>query len=164
MVRINPGPVKLSLFVYLISHIFAQGNYILLILYSRGPQVNTIFWDFPLDIETWTWPRTFPTFHPFHRSTAHTDRCRIEIIIIIIKKKNSCHTFKYKWLAWSCFLQSVTQNSHNTVLPMFFYRILFNILGKKQTTSSQQHSFAAGNLSKHFLSYIISVGTDIVIN
>ena len=87
MVRINPGPVKLSLFVYLISHIFAQGNYILLILYSRGPQVNTIFWDFPLDIETWTWPRTFPTFHPFHRSTAHTNRCRIEIIIIIIKKK-----------------------------------------------------------------------------
>lgn len=38
--------------VYLISHIFAQGNYILLILYSQEPQVNTIFLDFPLDPET----------------------------------------------------------------------------------------------------------------
>lgn len=54
MVRINPGPVKLSFFVYLISQIFAQENYILPILCSRGPQVNTIFLDFPLDIETWT--------------------------------------------------------------------------------------------------------------
>ena len=73
MVRINPGPVKLSFFVYLISHIFAQGNYILLILYRRGPQVNTTFLDFLLDIETWTWPRTFSCPYPFQRSTAHTD-------------------------------------------------------------------------------------------
>lgn len=49
MVRINTVPVNLSFLVYLISHIFAQGNYILLILYSRGPQVNSQLysWIFP---------------------------------------------------------------------------------------------------------------------
>lgn len=52
MVSINPGPEKMSLFVYLISHIFAQGNYILLILYSGGRQVSAVFLGFPLDIES----------------------------------------------------------------------------------------------------------------
>lgn len=60
--------------MYLISHTFAQGNYILLILYSWGLQVNSIFLDFPWDIETWTWPKTFSASYSFHRATAHTDR------------------------------------------------------------------------------------------
>lgn len=73
MVRINPGPVKLSFFVYLISHVFAQGNYILLILYSCGPQVNTIFLD--LSLGYWymnmtqdiLWLLSFSQVHCSHR-------------------------------------------------------------------------------------------------
>lgn len=40
------GLKKKSILMYFISHIFAQGNYILLILYSRGPWVSTILLSF----------------------------------------------------------------------------------------------------------------------
>lgn len=45
LVRINCGTVELSFSVYLISHIFAQGNYTFLILCSQGLCVNTRFLD-----------------------------------------------------------------------------------------------------------------------
>lgn len=91
MVSINPGPEKMSLFVYLISHIFAQGNYILLILY-RGRQVSAVFLGFPLDIESWTWPRTYSASYLFHRSTAHKNKANKK------KQKKKCFILRFNFL------------------------------------------------------------------